>query len=165
MNNRTQMEWRDSKSWKTNILDKLVVTEPVKKNPSTIFSSGVAAPIGPGPLHYRHFTITLRHTTLGRTPLEEWSARRREPSLTTHNNHKRQTSMRLAGFELIIPASERPPTHALDHTATGIGIPAPYPQEKWNRLPKSLQLQDEENFASFSTRTNRKFYVNKKLQK
>ena len=34
--------------------------------------------------------------------------------------HKRQTSMTPAGFELAIPASERPQNHALDHTATGI---------------------------------------------
>jgi len=26
---------------------------------------------GPGPPHYRSFTITARYTTLGRTPLEE----------------------------------------------------------------------------------------------
>ena len=25
----------------------------------------------PGPPHYRNFTISLRHTTLGRTPLDE----------------------------------------------------------------------------------------------
>jgi hypothetical protein len=33
--------------------------------------------------------ITLRHTTIGRTPLDEWSAGRRELYLTTHNTHKR----------------------------------------------------------------------------
>jgi hypothetical protein len=33
--------------------------------------------------HYRGFTITLRYTTLGRTPLDEWSARRRDFYLTT----------------------------------------------------------------------------------
>ena len=27
---------------------------------------------GQGPPHYRGFTILLRHTTLGRTPLDEW---------------------------------------------------------------------------------------------
>jgi hypothetical protein len=47
----------------------------------------------PGPPHYRGFTITLRHTTIGRTPLDEWSARRRYLYLTTHNRHKRQISM------------------------------------------------------------------------
>jgi hypothetical protein len=45
-------------------------------------------------LIFRGFTISLfKHTTLGRTPLGEWSARRRDLFLTTHNTHKRQTSM------------------------------------------------------------------------
>jgi hypothetical protein len=50
---------------------------------------------GLGLLIFRGFTIThiFRHTTLGRTPLDEWSTRRRDLYLTTHNNHKRQTFM------------------------------------------------------------------------
>jgi hypothetical protein len=67
------------------------------------------------------FTITLRHTTLGRTPLDEGPARRRDLYLTTHSTHKRQTTMPPAGFERAIPASEWPQTYALDRTATGIG--------------------------------------------
>ena len=63
---------------------------------------------------YRGIMITSRHITLGRTPLDEWSARRRDLCLTTHNTHKRQTSMPPAGFEPAIPASEWPQTHALD---------------------------------------------------
>jgi hypothetical protein len=44
--------------------------------------------------------ITLTDTlTLGRTPLDEGSARRRDLYLTTHNIHKRQTYMLLEGFE------------------------------------------------------------------
>jgi len=43
--------------------------------------------------------------TLGRTSLDEWSARRRDLYLTTHNTHNRQTSMTLAAFEPKIPAS------------------------------------------------------------
>jgi hypothetical protein len=39
---------------------------------------------------------------------------------TTHNTHKRQISMPLAGFESAIPACERLQTHALDSTVTGI---------------------------------------------
>jgi hypothetical protein len=31
---------------------------------------GARAPSGPGPPHYRDFMITLRHTTVGRTPLD-----------------------------------------------------------------------------------------------
>jgi hypothetical protein len=37
------------------------------------------------------------------------------------NTHKRQTSMPPAGFEPVIPASERQHTHALDRAAAGVG--------------------------------------------
>jgi hypothetical protein len=57
------------------------------------FPNGSTAANGPGPPHYRGFTITLRHTELGRTPLDDWSAQCRDLYLTTHNTHKRQTSM------------------------------------------------------------------------
>ena len=78
-------------------------------------------PSGPGPLHYRGFTITLRHTTLGRNPLLNWSARSTDLYLTAHNTHK-DTNIHPppTGFELITPASDRPQTHALDRAATGI---------------------------------------------
>jgi hypothetical protein len=56
------------------------------------FYHGAAAPSGPGPPHYQGFTVTLRHAKLGRTSLDEWSARLRDLYLTTHNTHKRQTS-------------------------------------------------------------------------
>jgi hypothetical protein len=55
------------------------------------------------------------------TPLDEWSIRRRDLYVTTHNTHKRQISMAPAGFELAIPVSELPQTHTLDSAATGIG--------------------------------------------
>jgi hypothetical protein len=80
------------------------------------------APSGPGFPYYWGFTITLRHITLGRTLLDEWSARHRDLYLTKQNTQKRHTSMSPAGFEPTIPASERPQTHALDRAATGIGI-------------------------------------------
>jgi hypothetical protein len=35
------------------------------------FPHGATAPSGPGSPHCRGFTITLRHTSLGRTPLDE----------------------------------------------------------------------------------------------
>ena len=62
--------------------------------------------------------ITYTHTTLGRTPLDERSARRRDLYLTTH---KRQTSMPPVGFEPATPASEGLQTDAVDRAATGIG--------------------------------------------
>jgi hypothetical protein len=65
---------------------------------------------------------SFRHTTLGRTPLDERSARRRDLHLTIHNTHKRQISMPPVGCEPTIPARERPQTHALDRAAAGIGF-------------------------------------------
>jgi len=41
----------------------------------------------------RFLDRTQRHTTFGRTPLDEWSARRTNLYLTTHNTHNRQTSI------------------------------------------------------------------------
>ena len=68
------------------------------------------------------FTISLRQTTLSRTPLYEWSARRTDLYLTTDNTHNRQTFMPPVGFEPAIPASYRPQTHAFDHATTGINF-------------------------------------------
>jgi hypothetical protein len=84
------------------------------------FPHVATAPNGSGPPHCRGFTIIQTHHT-GRTPLDEWSARSRDLYLTTHNTHKKQTSMPAAGFEIAIPASERPQTHTLDSATTGIG--------------------------------------------
>ena len=73
----------------------------------------------------RFLDHTQRRTTFGRTPLDEWSARRRDLYLTTHNTHNRQTSMPPEGFEPAIPASERSQTYALDRAATGTGCGPP----------------------------------------
>ena len=51
---------------------------------------------------------TQLHTTVGRTPLDEGSARRRDLYLTTHDTHNRQISMPPVGFEPTISAGERP---------------------------------------------------------
>ena len=85
------------------------------------FYHGSTAPVGLKSPHYWRYMITLRHTTLGRTPLDEWSARRRDLFLTTHNTHNGQTSMPPARFGPTIPANERPQSLALDSAATGIG--------------------------------------------
>ena len=69
----------------------------------------------------RFLDHTQRRITVGRTPLDEWSARRRDLYLTTYNTHYRQTSMPPVGFELTISASERPQTYALDRAGTGTG--------------------------------------------
>ena len=49
-----------------------------------------------------------RRSTVGMTPLDEWSARRRDLYLTTHDTHNRQISMPPVGFESTISAGERP---------------------------------------------------------
>jgi len=58
----------------------------------------------------RLFLVFLDHTqrrsTVGRTPLDEWSARRRDLYLTTHDTHSRQKSMPPVGFEPTISADE-----------------------------------------------------------
>ena len=69
----------------------------------------------------RFLDHTQRRTTVGRTPLDEWSTRRRDHYVTTHNNHNRQTSMPPVGFDPTISADERPQTYALDSAATGTG--------------------------------------------
>ena len=62
---------------------------------------------------------TQQRTTVGRTPLDEWPARRRNLYLTTLTTDK--TSMSRVGFEPTISAGERLQTYALDRAATGTG--------------------------------------------
>jgi len=87
------------------------------------FFCGVATQRGSWPPHSWGFLDhTKRHTTVGRTPLEEWSPRRRDLYLTTHNTHNRQTSMPPVRFKPTISAGERQQTYALYRAATGTGI-------------------------------------------
>jgi len=51
---------------------------------------------------------TQRRSTVGRTPLDEWSARRRDLYVTTRDTQNRQISMPPVGFEPKISAGERP---------------------------------------------------------
>jgi len=68
------------------------------------------------------FTRTLRHTTLFRTPLDGWST---QPEICSWQHTTLTTDIRacmpLAGFEPVIPASERPQTHTLNRVATVMG--------------------------------------------
>ena len=73
---------------------------------------GAAAPRGPLVSSFLKFLDhKQRRTTVGRTPLDEWSARLRDLYLTPHNNHKRRTSIPPEGFEPTIPKGERPQTY------------------------------------------------------
>ena len=53
------------------------------------------------------FLDHTRRTMVGRTPLDEWSARRRDLYLTTHDTHNKQISMPPVGFEPTISTGER----------------------------------------------------------
>ena len=68
---------------------------------------------------------TQRRTTVGMTPLDEWSACRRDLYLTTHNTQMRKTSMPPVRFEPTISAGERPQTNASDRATTGTGVTHP----------------------------------------
>jgi hypothetical protein len=97
---------------------------------NTFFSHGSTAPSGPGPPHCRGFMIILRYNSLGRAPLDELSARRRDLYLTTHITHNRQTSMPPAGSKPAIQASERSLTHASHRAATRIGYVLFFPMAR-----------------------------------
>ena len=57
------------------------------------FFNGSTAPWRPRPPHFsRLHDHTFRHTTLGRTPLDEGPARHRDLYMTTHNTHKTRDS-------------------------------------------------------------------------
>jgi hypothetical protein len=61
-------------------------------------------------------SLSWLHDHTRKDPLDEWSARRRDLYLTTHNIQKRQRFIRLAGFDTSVPESERPQIHNLDWT-------------------------------------------------
>jgi hypothetical protein len=91
---------------------------------------------------------TQRRTTVGRTPLDEWSARRRDLCLTTHNTHNRQTSMPPVGFELTISAGEQLQTYALDCAATGTGWKLLL--EVWNLCERPGHWEGESKGTKFN---------------
>ena len=83
---------------------------------------GATTPSGPGPPHFRGFTIILRHTTHSIGLL--WTSEQPDAGTSTwqHTQVTRDTLLRPpAGFEPAIPTRERSQTHALDRAATGIG--------------------------------------------
>ena len=72
----------------------------------------------------RFLCHTQRRTTVCRSPLGEWSVRRSESYLTTHNTHNRQTSKTSMEFEPTISACYWPQTCALDSPNTCTVVPA-----------------------------------------
>ena len=76
-------------------------------------------PVGQGPLIQSSFLDHTRRTTFSRTPLDKWSARRRDLYLTTHNTENRQTSMTPVGYWPTMSPGELPQTYSLDRAALG----------------------------------------------
>jgi hypothetical protein len=100
-------------------------------NVLSFFSNGSTAPWGPRPPHFSrlHDHTRFRHTTLGRTPLDEGPALRRDLYPTTHNTHKRQTSMpyALGGIR----------TH--NPTKRAAADPRLRPRGHWNRHKRAFK--------------------------
>ena len=92
----------------------------------------------------RFLDHTQRRTTVRRTPLDVWSARRRDLYLTTQNTHNRRTSMPPVGFEPTISAGKRPQTYALDGAATGTG-----PIDVYKNIYNGSCLRHEPLYISF----------------
>jgi hypothetical protein len=86
----------------------------------------------------RFLDYTQWGTTVGRTPLDEGSARRRDLYLATQNTHNRQTFMLPAGFKPKTSASERPQTYAL------------YVTSYWKKNPWFLRPLQRKTFLTFT---------------
>jgi hypothetical protein len=69
-------------------------------------------------LFLRFLDHTQWHTTVVRTPLDEWSARRRYSYLTTQNSHDKHPCYRRNSNSVAL--GERPQTHDKDRAAAGI---------------------------------------------
>ena len=92
------------------------------KELNNFFSVALRPNVGHGLLILEVLYHTQWRTTVGRTPLDEWSARRRDLYLTTQYIHNKETSMLPVEFEPTISAGEQPQTYALDRMAIGTGI-------------------------------------------
>jgi hypothetical protein len=73
-------------------------------NYSYKFPQGATAQSRPGLSHYQGFIIILRHTTVGRTSLDQLSARGRDLHLQTHNTQNRQTNSMPGGIRTRNPS-------------------------------------------------------------
>jgi hypothetical protein len=105
------------KSRNTNIINKSLSDFSSISLQNSYFFHGATAPSGPGPPHYQGFKINLTHTTFSRTPLDEWSARRRD-----NTQHSPQTSAPRRNSK---PQSQKASgriTHTLDRAANGLGF-------------------------------------------
>ena len=83
---------------------------------------------------------TQRRSTVGRTPLDEWSARRRDLYLTTHDNLNRQISMPPVGFEPTISAGERPRPRPVPRFQQATQYSTQLRTQDWHLMPLKATL-------------------------
>ena len=109
---------------------------------------------------------TQRRTKVGVTALDEWSARRWDLYLTTHNAYKRQTSVPSTRFEITISAGKRPHTYApMIHTRKIFTSNTIWAITYWRRRQYLSDIHSEyyQNFISLSKmllgKTPRQFNV------
>jgi hypothetical protein len=69
----------------------------------------------------RFLDHTQRRTTVGRTPLDEWSARRRDLYQTTHNTQQQTNIHAPVGLEPTTSAGERSQAYVSDRVSNGNG--------------------------------------------
>ena len=90
----------------------------------------------------RFLDHTQRRTTVGRTPLDEWPARRRDLYLTTRNIYNRQISMRTGGIRTHDPSRRAAPDLQLrprghwDRLCAGMST-------KFSEMPKRDEINGE----------------------
>jgi hypothetical protein len=107
-------------------------------NASTFFLSCLGTPSGQAhpSLSRVQERIHTQHSTLNKTPPDEWSAELKHLYLTTHNTHNTRTSMPPAEFE-----PGRLQTHVLHRAVTGIRTSAHTP----NKLHCKQYIQCQES--------------------
>jgi hypothetical protein len=99
------------------------------------------------PPHYRGFSITLRHTTLGRVSSRRVISPTQRP-LPDNTQHSQKTDINApARFEPAIPKIERPQTHALDRAATPAYIYRNKIRKKICVLVWSTECSNRHDFA------------------
>jgi hypothetical protein len=94
---------------------------------------------------------------LCRTPLDEWSAWRRDFFLATQHSQEKDIHAP-SGFEPIISASERPQTHALDRAANTVAR-KDYIVCIFSRTPKNFKI-----FITFSFSDSQQVWIHKFLK-
>jgi hypothetical protein len=76
----------------------------------SVFFMALQPPVGQGLLNVEASRLHSTHTTIGRTPLDEWLSRHRDLYLTTHNTHNRHPRPRRDSNPQSQQASGRRPT-------------------------------------------------------